>query len=720
MSHDLSLTRNIGIAAHIDAGKTTTTERILFYAGRIHRIGEVHTGSATTDWMEQEQERGITITSAATFCEWGLKIADEKTKQRIPTHYINIIDTPGHVDFTVEVERSLRVLDGLVAVFCAVGGVQPQSETVWRQANRYGVPRVAYINKMDRDGANFYEVFSQITERLGANAVAIQLPIGAEADLKGVIDLVKMKGIIYNDDDKLGSTYQYIEIPDDMLEQAKKYRAILIEKVAETDDELMEKFFSGEEPSEEEIKSAIRKATLRNDMMPVICGSSYKNKGVQPMLDAVIEYLPSPIDVPNVMGTDPDTGEVVSRGVSADEPFAALAFKIMSNKFGRLTYFRVYSGTLQKGSYILNSGKAKKERVSRILRMHANKEEDVDQATAGDIVAAVGLTTTVTGDTMCDENNPILLENINFAEPVIFQAIEPKTKNDEQKMTDALVKLATEDPTFRVRNDAETGQTIIGGMGELHLEIMVDRMKREFAVEANIGKPQVAYRETITQPAMGVDYKHVKQTGGSGQYAHVVLNILPIEHAEGESEEDKKRNFEFQSKVVGGVVPREFWASVEKGAKSAMERGVMAGYPLQNVRVELVHGSFHDVDSNAMTFEIAGLNGTLEGARKAKPVILEPIMSIEVVTPEANMGDIIGDLSSRRGRIQEMRPDKGGAQIVQAQVPLSEMFGYATTMRTLSQGRATYTMEPSHYEPVPSHVSEEILSKGREAAGSKK
>jgi elongation factor G len=718
VAQDLSLTRNIGIAAHIDAGKTTTTERILFYAGRIHRIGEVHEGAATMDWMAQEQERGITITSAATFCRWGLN--SDASGARIPTHAINIIDTPGHVDFTVEVERSLRVLDGLIAVFCAVGGVQPQSETVWRQANRYAVPRVAYINKMDRDGANFYEVFGQVKDRLGANAVAIQLPIGAEGNFAGIVDLIKMKGVLYKDSDKFGSTYEYVDIPADLADQAAEYRATLLEKVAETDDALMEKFFSGEELTEEEIYTGIRKATVRNDMVPVICGSSYKNKGVQPMLDAVIRFLPSPIDVPNVMGTDPDTGESVTRDISASAPFAALAFKIMSNKFGRLTYLRVYSGTLQKGSYILNSGKNKKERVSRILRMHANKEEDVDRAEAGDIVAAVGLSTTVTGDTICEEANPILLENINFADPVIFQAIEPKTKNDEEKMTDALVKLATEDPTFKVRNDAETGQTIIGGMGELHLEIMVDRMRREFNVEANIGKPQVAYRETITQPAMNVDYKHVKQTGGSGQYAHVVLNILPLTHGEEATEEQKKKNFEFESKVVGGVVPREFWASVEKGAKSAMERGVLAGYPLQNVRVELVHGSYHDVDSNAMTFEIAGLNGTIEGARKAKPVILEPIMSIEVVTPDANMGDIIGDLSSRRGRIQEMRPDKGGSQVVRAQVPLSEMFGYATTMRTLSQGRATYTMEPSHYEPVPSNISEEILSKGREAAGARK
>jgi elongation factor G len=704
MSNDLSLTRNIGIAAHIDAGKTTTSERILFYTGVSHRIGEVHEGAATMDWMAQEQERGITITSAATTCFW------DGSKKQYPQHRINLIDTPGHVDFTVEVERSLRVLDGLVAVYCAVGGVQPQSETVWRQANRYGVPRVAYVNKMDRDGANFFEVLSQIKERLGAKAVALQIPIGAEADFKGVVDLVTMKAVLYQENDKLGSTFEEIEIPADLQEKAEEFRAELIEAAAEQDDSLMEKFFAGEELSIEEIKNALRTATLKNEIVPVLCGSSYKNKGVQPMLDAVVEYLPSPLDIPPVEGTDPKTGETITRAPSVDEPFAALAFKIVSDKFGTLTYFRVYSGKLQKGSYISNPGKNKKERVSRILRMHANKREDVDVVEAGEIVAAVGLEATATGDTMCDEKNPILLETISFAEPVIFQSIEPKSKNDDDKLTNALVKLATEDPTFKVRSDKETGQTIIGGMGELHLEIMVDRMKREYNVEANIGRPQVAYRETITQPAMNVDYKHVKQTGGSGQYAHVVLNILPLE----KDEENPTKNFEFESKVVGGVVPREYWASVEKGAKAALERGVLAGYPLQNVRVELIHGSFHDVDSNAMTFEIAGLNGTLEGAKKAKPVILEPIMSIEVVTPEANMGDIIGDLSSRRGKIQEMRPDKGGTQIVRAQVPLSEMFGYATTMRTLSQGRATYSMEPSHYEPVPAFVSEEILAKGRE------
>jgi elongation factor G len=700
MAKDLSLTRNIGIAAHIDAGKTTTTERILFYTGVNHRIGEVHNGSATMDWMEQEQERGITITSAATTCTW------DGSAHQYPRHTINIIDTPGHVDFTVEVERSLRVLDGLVAVFCAVGGVQPQSETVWRQANRYGVPRVAYINKMDRSGANFYEVVGQLKERLGARPVALQIPIGAEDDFMGVVDLIKMKAIRYNEAKDLGSTFDEEEIPADLLEKAQEYRRELLEFVAETSDDLMEKFFAGEELTEEEVRGGIRKATLQNDIIAVICGSSYKNKGVQPMLDAVIEFLPSPLDTPAIIGTDPDTGASVAREPSSEAPFSALAFKVAADKFGRLTYFRVYSGRVNKGSYILNSGKNKKERVSRILRMHANKREDVDYAEAGDICAAIGLSDTVTGDTMCDENNPIVLENINFAEPVIFQSIEPKTRNDADKMTDALVKLGQEDPTFKVRNDKETGQTIIGGMGELHLEIMVDRMKREYAVEANIGKPQVAYRETIQGSVKEFTYKHVKQSGGSGQFAHIVINVMPTVA----DENGKQANFEFESKVVGGVVPREFWPSVEKGAKTALERGILAGYPLVNVRVELVHGSYHEVDSNAMTFEIAGAEGLREAARKAKPVILEPIMSMEVVTPDANMGDIIGDLSSRRGRINEMRPDKGGTQIVRAQVPLSELFGYATTMRSLTQGRATYTMEPSHYEPVPSNIQEEILA----------
>lgn len=706
-ANKLSLTRNIGIAAHIDAGKTTTTERILFYAGKIHRIGEVHTGTAVMDHMAQEQERGITITSAATTCEWGLDQAADGS--RIPTHRINIIDTPGHVDFTVEVERSLRVLDGVVAVFCAVGGVQPQSETVWRQANRYGVPRIAYVNKMDRDGANFYEVFDQIKERLGARAVALQIPIGAEADFKGIVDLIEMKANFYTDDDKLGSRYQVVDIPADLQEKAEEWRATMLEAVAESDDALMEKFFSGEEMTVEEIREGIRKATIRNDMVPVICGSSYKNKGVQPMLDAIVQFLPSPLDVPDIVGIDPNTDESITRHPSADEPFAALAFKIVSDKFGTLTYFRVYSGKLDKGTYVLNPGKGKKERVSRILRMHANKREDVDRVEAGDICAAVGLEATTTGDTMCDENKPILLETISFAEPVIFQAIEPKTKTDDDKLTNALVKLAAEDPTFKVRTDPETAQTIIGGMGELHLEIMVDRMKREFGVEANIGKPQVAYRETITKPALNVEYKHVKQTGGSGQFAHIVLNVMPLE----KTEENAKTTFQFESKIVGGVVPREYWKAVEAGCREGMERGVLAGYPLVDVKVELVHGSYHEVDSNEMTFRIAGMYGIQEAAKKAKPVILEPIMSMEVVTPENAMGDIIGDLSSRRGKITEMRPDKGGTQIVRAEVPLSEVFGYATAMRSMSQGRATYTMEPSHYEPVPNAIAEEIMSKGK-------
>ena len=707
MAKDLSLTRNIGIAAHIDAGKTTTTERILFYTGVNHRIGEVHEGAATMDWMAQEQERGITITSAATTCTW------DGGKHQYPKHTINIIDTPGHVDFTVEVERSLRVLDGLVAVFCAVGGVQPQSETVWRQANRYGVPRVAYINKMDRDGANFYEVVGQLKDRLGAKPVPLQIPIGAASDFEGIVDLITMKAVRYTESKDFGSTFEEQEIPADLQDKAEEYRNALLEFVAETDETLMEKFFGGEEISEAEIRKAIRTATLNNEIIAVICGSSYKNKGVQPMLDAVIEYLPSPIDTPAIKGTDPDSGEEAEREPSVDAPFSALAFKIVADKFGRLTYFRVYSGRLNKGSYILNPGKGKKERVSRILKMHANKREDVDYAEAGDICAAVGLTDTATGDTMCDENNPIVLEAINFAEPVNFQAVEAKTKQEEQKMTEALVKLAGEDPTFRVRNDAETGQTIIGGMGELHLEIMVDRMKREYNVEANIGAPMVAYRETIQQKVENYTYKHVKQSGGSGQFAHIVINVMPTTaDAEG-----KKNNFEFESKIVGGVVPREFWPSVEKGCKAAMERGVLAGYPLVDVRVELVHGSYHEVDSNAMTFEIAGNDGLREAAKKARPVILEPIMKMEVVTPENKLGDIIGDLSGRRGQIVDQYPDKGGTYVVKANVPLSTLFGYATTMRSLTQGRATYTMEPSHYAPVPSNIQEEILASGGRARG---
>ncbi|HVF09305.1 MAG TPA: elongation factor G [Abditibacteriaceae bacterium] len=701
MSNNLALTRNIGIAAHIDAGKTTTTERILFYAGRIHRMGEVHSGSATMDWMAQEQERGITITSAATTCEWD-------------GHRINIIDTPGHVDFTVEVERSLRVLDGVVAVFCAVGGVQPQSETVWRQANRYGVPRIAYINKMDRDGANFYEVLDQIRTRLGAKAVALQIPIGSEDNFKGVIDLIEMKAIIYADD--LGQVSESVEIPDDLKERAAEFHANLVEFVAETDDDLMMKYLEGEEPTIDELNAAIRRATVRNDICPVICGSSYKNKGVQPMLDAIVAYLPCPLDIPHVVGVHPRTGESITRQPSVDEPFSALAFKIMSNKFGRLTYFRVYSGALNKGSYVLNPARGKKERISRILRMHANKQEDVDRVEAGDICAAVGLETTVTGDTLSDENHPILLETISFAEPVIFQAIEPKTKVDEDKLGEALTKLAIEDPTFVRREDEETGQTIIGGMGELHLEIMVDRLKREFAVAANVGRPQVAYRETITKAAENVDHRHIKQSGGSGQFAHVVFNVMPLE----KTDENKNKSFEFESKIVGGVVPREYWKAIEDGCREAVQRGVVAGYPLIDVRVELIHGSYHEVDSSEMAFRIAGVGGLLEGCRRAAPVILEPIMAVEVVTPEQYMGDIIGDLSSRRGKITEMRADKGGAQVIRATVPLSEVFGYATTLRSMSQGRATYTMEPSHYEQVPGHIRDEIMNKGKEPAGARK
>ena len=686
MAKDLSLTRNIGIAAHIDAGKTTTTERILFYTGVNHRIGEVHEGAATMDWMAQEQERGITITSAATACFW------DGSKHQYPQHTINIIDTPGHVDFTVEVERSLRVLDGLVAVFCAVGGVQPQSETVWRQANRYGVPRIAYINKMDRDGANFYEVVGQLKDRLGARPVPLQIPIGAEADFAGVVDLITMKAIRYTEAKDFGSTFNEEEIPADLMEKAQQYRAELLEVAAETDDDLMEKFFGGEELTEEEIRQGIRAATLKNDIIAVVCGSSYKNKGVQPMLDAVIEFLPSPIDTPAILGTIPGTDDTTSRLPSPDEPFSALAFKIVSDKFGRLTYIRVYSGRLEKGSYVLNAGRGKKERISRILQMHANTRKDLDFAEAGDIVAAIGMSDTVTGDTICDENNPILLENINFAEPVIFQSIEAKTKADEQKMTDAMVKLSGEDPTFRVRNDQETGQTIIGGMGELHLEIMVDRMKREYNVEANIGSPQVAYREAITQSVKELRYVHKKQTGGSGQFADIVINVMPtvrpMPRACARRSSSRAKSWVAWCRASSGApsrrAPRTRWSA-------AFWRATR----LENVRVELVHGSYHDVDSNAMTFEIAGHEGLREAARKAKPVILEPIMAMEVVTPEANMGDIIGDLSSpsrthqRDAARQGRHPNRARGCAVERTVRLRDGDAFADA------GRATYTMEPS-------------------------
>jgi len=680
--YTLEKTRNIGIAAHIDAGKTTTTERILFYTGRIHRIGEVDEGAATMDWMEQEQERGITITSAATTCFWR-------------GHRINIIDTPGHVDFTVEVERSLRVLDGVVAIFCAVGGVQPQSETVWRQANRYQVPRIAYVNKMDRLGADFYRVVQRIKERLGANAVPIQLPLGAESDFRGIVDLVRMRAILYKDD--LGKEYDETDIPAEMHELASHWREVLIEAVADVDDTLMEKYLEGEPITPEEIKKALRRGTLQSKIVPVTCGSSFKNKGVQPLLDAIVDYLPSPIDIGAVKGTNPRTGAPEARYPSDDEPFTALAFKIMSDPFvGKLTYFRVYSGTLSKGSYVYNASKDKKERIGRIVRMHANHREDVEVVYAGEIAAAVGLNETTTGDTLCDEKAPIILEAMQFPDPVISVAIEPKTKADQDKLGIALSRLAVEDPTFRISSDPETGQTIISGMGELHLEIIVDRLMREFKVEANIGRPQVAYREAIRQPARG-EGQYVRQTGGRGQYGHCILEIEPLPPGQG---------FEFVNKIVGGVIPKEFIPAVEGGVREAMDTGVIAGYPVVDVRVAVVDGSYHEVDSSEMAFKIAGSMAFKAAMQKANPTIKEPIMAVEI-------GEVIGDLNSRRGRIEGIEPGPAGTQIIRAHVPLAEMFGYATALRSLTQGRATYVMQPSHYEEVPANIAQELISRAQ-------
>jgi elongation factor G len=686
--YPLEKTRNIGIAAHIDAGKTTTTERILFYTGKLHRMGEVHEGAATMDWMVQEQERGITITSAATTCFWN-------------NHRINIIDTPGHVDFTVEVERSLRVLDGAVAVFCAVGGVQPQSETVWRQANKYKVPRIAYINKMDRTGADFFNVLGKMRERLGANAVAIQLPIGAEGDFKGVIDLIRMQAIVYTDD--LGTTSQESDIPADLRDAAIEWREKLVEAAADADEGLMEKYLEGQPVGAEELTAAVRAGTISNTIVPVVCGSSFKNKGVQPMLDAVVAYLPSPVDVGAVQGIEVKTDAPTERQPADQEPFSALAFKIMSDPYvGRLTYFRVYSGTLAKGSYVYNASKQKKERIGRVLRMHANHREDVDEVYAGDIAAAVGMSEqTTTGDTLCAEANPILLEAITFPEPVISIAIEPKTKADQDKLATALQRLSAEDPTFRVYTDQETAQTIICGMGELHLEIIQDRLFREFKVEANVGRPQVAYRETISRKAHA-EGRFVRQTGGKGQFGHVVFDIEPLEPGSG---------FEFRNKIVGGSIPREYIPAVENGVREAMDGGVLAGYPVIDFAISLVDGSYHEVDSSEMAFKIAGSMGFKEAAKRAGLVLKEPVMAVEVVTPEDFLGDIIGDLNSRRGRIEGMEPQQGGAQIIKAQVPLAEMFGYATTVRSVSQGRASYSMEPSHYEEVPRNVAEEIITK---------
>lgn len=670
--------------AHIDAGKTTTTERILFYTGRVHKLGEVHEGSATMDWMVQEQERGITITSAATTAQW-------------KGHRINIIDTPGHVDFTMEVERSLRVLDGAVAVFCSVGGVQPQSETVWRQADRYGVPRIAFVNKMDRTGADFFGVVSQIKDKLGAKPVAIQVPIGAEENFVGMVDLMTSKAIIYVDD--LGTRSDESEIPDELRDMVAEKREEMVEAIAETDEELMLKYLEGEEITVDELKTALRKATVANEVIPVLCGSAFKNKGVQMLLDAVVEYMPSPLDIPPTKGLDPDDGEEMERVASDDEPFAALAFKIMSDPYvGKLAFFRVYSGSLKAGSYVFNPVKGKKERIGRILQMHANHREERDEVFAGDIAAAVGLKDTTTGDTLCDGDHPIVLESMDFPDPVIDIAIEPKTKADQDKLGQSLVKLAEEDPTFRVRTDEETGQTIISGMGELHLEIIVDRLLREFKVEANVGKPQVAYRETIRK-AVKAEGKFVRQSGGRGQYGHVVFEVEPLPAGEG---------FVFENKIVGGVVPKEYVGPVEAGVKEAMTNGVLAGYPVIDIRVALVDGSYHEVDSSEMAFKIAGSMGFKEASKKASPVLLEPVFKVEVVTPEEYMGDVIGDLNSRRGRIEGMEP-KAGAQTIRAIVPLAEMFGYVNDLRSKTQGRATYVMHFSHYEEVPQSVAEGVI-----------
>lgn len=678
-------TRNIGIMAHIDAGKTTTTERILFYTGKVHKIGETHDGASTMDWMVQEKERGITITSAATTAQW-------------QGHRINIIDTPGHVDFTVEVERSLRVLDGAVSVFCSVGGVEPQSETVWRQADKYKVPRIAYVNKMDRVGADFQRAIDMMKDRLGANAVPIQWPIGVEDSFRGIVDLIEMKAHIYTDD--LGTSEEETEIPDDVAEIAAEAREIMVEAIADHDEDLMMKYLEGEDITPNELRAALRKAVLNVSIIPVLCGSSFKNKGVQLLLDAVIDYLPSPHDIPPMAGINPKTEVEEYRSLNDDDPFSALAFKIMSDPYvGKLAYFRVYSGVMKSGSYILNATTGRKERVGRILQMHANHREELTECYSGDIAAVVGLKDTSTGDSLCSEEHPILLEQLEFPEPVINQAVEPKTKSDQDKLGIALQRLAEEDPTFRVTTDEETGQTIIAGMGELHLEVIVDRLLREFKVEANIGKPQVAYRETITQ-AVNAEGKFIRQSGGRGQYGHVVLEIEPLEPGTG---------LEFVSKIVGGSVPKEYVGPVEAGVKEAMLGGVIAGYPVVDVRVTLVDGSYHEVDSSEMAFKVAGSMGFKNGAQKGKPAILEPIMKVEIVTPDDYMGDVIGDINSRRGRVEGMDP-RGNAQTIRTFVPLSEMFGYATDLRSATQGRATYSMQFSHYEQVPASISEEIKS----------
>ena len=685
-THTLDHVRNIGIMAHIDAGKTTTTERILFYTGRTHRLGEVHEGMATMDWMEQEQERGITITSAATTCEWR-------------GHQINIIDTPGHVDFTVEVERALRVLDGAVAVFCAKGGVEPQSETVWRQATKYHVPRLAYVNKMDIVGADFYRVVSMMKERLQANAVPIQLPIGSEADFKGQVDLLKMKAEIYTDD--LGNTIDETEIPADLKDAAEEARAALVEAVAETDDELMEKYLNGEELSHDELMAGIRKATIAGTMTPVLCGTSYRNKGVQPLLDAIVDFLPSPLDIPPVEGTKKNSDEVITRKADDKEPFSALAFKIMADPFvGKLVFFRVYSGSLKSGSYVYNSTKGKRERIGRILRMHANHREEMDEIYAGDIAAAVGLKETTTGDTLCAEGNPIILESMEFPEPVIRVAIEPKTKAGQDKMSLALIRLAEEDPTFKTYTDESTGQTIIAGMGELHLEIIVDRLLREFRVEATVGKPQVAYKECIRRAAKA-EARYVRQTGGHGQYAHCVIEIAPREPGSG---------YEFVNKIVGGVIPKEFIAPIDQGIREAAQSGLLSGHEVVDFSATLLDGSYHEVDSSEMAFKIAGSMAFKDALAKADCALLEPMMKIEVVVPDEYMGDVLGDITARRGRVTGMDMH-AGLHSIDGLVPLSEMFGYATDLRSKTQGRGTYTMQFAHYEEVPNSIAEKILGK---------
>jgi elongation factor G len=708
--HPLETIRNIGIMAHIDAGKTTLTERILYYTGRSYKMGEVHDGAAVMDWMAQEQERGITITSAATYCEWKGNV-------------IHIIDTPGHVDFTVEVERSLRVLDGAVALFDAVSGVEPQSETVWRQADKYGVPRICFINKMDRVGADFYASVASIEERLGAKPLPLQIPVGAENDFRGVVDLLEQKARVWDVDvDEYGTRWSDVDIPADLADQAEEYRNALVEAVAETDEALLEKYLGDEEISTEELSEAIRRGTINGDFTPVLCGSAFKNKGVQLLLDAVVAYLPSPEEVPPVRGVDVKSGEPIERKASEDEPFAALAFKIQTDPYvGKLTYFRVYSGTVNQGEQVINSTKDRKERFGRLLRMHANHREDVDTAFAGDILAAVGLKHTTTGDTLCDPDSLVLLETMDFPAPVIHIAIEPKTKADQQKLGESLQKLAEEDPTFTVHTDEETGQTIIGGMGELHLEVLVDRLLREFKVDANVGKPQVAYRETIRRPVQDHLLRFKRQTGGSGQFAEVEISLEPTGELADEPRQilDEEGNptgeiggYEFVNKVTGGAVPKEFIPSVDQGVREAMEGGVLAGYPLVDIRAILTDGSYHEVDSSEMSFKIAGSMALKEAAKKAGAVLLEPIMDVEVVTPENYMGDVIGDLSGRRGKIGQMS-ERGNSKIIAAKVPLSEMFGYATDLRSKTQGRATYTMQFSGYEQVPDSLAEEIVAKAR-------